>query len=154
MMDFTLQMPVPDALDQFLMGGPLLSALRANSPAIALTLINKLRDRTPHNTGALAEDETAQPYTDPVAGARTVNLVKFYTDSSAQLSEWGRVYAAYQEGPPLGLATYTNAPHQMFFLMQSADLGDIAAWAEATLDAAIGDLTGALPTETIGTGGL
>lgn len=117
-------------------GDKLMSALRRATATLAPLLATRVRGRTPRQTGALREDVTGDAYTSAVSGTRQVKLVDLYVESGAQVSEWGRVYAAYQEGPPLGLSTYTNGPHQMFARVATEDLGLIEGWAEAAVGGA------------------
>lgn len=129
----TLHVP---KLDKFA-ARELATALRAHSPEIAKRIEAKLRERAKasftqgYSQGAFAEDIESQPYTGAVSGTRDANLVRWYLTDDNQLAEWHRVYAAYQEGPPLGLATWTTGMHQIFARIGTDDQPDIDAWADA-----------------------
>jgi hypothetical protein len=104
-------------------------ALHGNSAVLALEEAQRVRERTPVLTGALRSAVNYTNYTNP----RSRQLVKVWYEDEPQLFTWKRVYAAYQEGPPLGLSTYTNAPHQMLYGAETEDAGAIQQWADETL---------------------
>lgn len=133
MMDLSLAITIPDFEKydrQFIMG-----QLHAHADDIAEEIETRIEDRTPEDTGALKEDET---YT--VSGSAT-ELVMWYVGTGYQEAENHRYYAPYQEGPPLGLSTYTNAPHQMYFRATTDDLPIIKEWAQAVVDDAVEQTT-------------
>ena len=83
--------------------------------------------RTPENTRTLIDSIKGETNPDKDT------IMRIYTDSGVQASgPWHRVYAQYQEGPPLGTTTYTNSPRQMFFRAVSDDATQIATWAYTT----------------------
>jgi hypothetical protein len=93
--------------------------------------------RTPVLTGALRSSVVGEY---PGAGD---TLLRIYFDDGPQLATWKRVYDKYQEGPPLGVSTYTNPPRHM---LQSADPNDlplIKSWAAVYAQEAIDAFTGA-----------
>lgn len=87
--------------------------------------VDQIRQRTPQDTLALYDSITGTPYADPKA--KTLLWVR--AQNKEQVDEWGRVYAPYQEGGPLGLPTFTNPPHEMFQEAMSTDIPLIEAWA-------------------------
>jgi hypothetical protein len=78
-----------------------------------------------NDTGALASSVTGQAY----AGAKNETLIAVWFNNAQQYAQWGRYYAPYQEGPPIGLSTYTNAPRHLLFDAQTDDASQIAQWA-------------------------
>lgn len=78
-----------------------------------------------HHTGALASSVTGRAYTN----AKNGTLISVWFNNAQQYAQWNRYYAPYQEGPPLGLATYTNAPRHMLYDSQTDDAGQITDWA-------------------------
>jgi hypothetical protein len=81
-----------------------------------------------NDTGALASSVTGQAYGD----AKNGTIIAVWFNNAQQYAEWGRYYAPYQEGPPIGLSTYTNAPRHMLFDAQTEDAGQIHDWAVRT----------------------
>lgn len=105
--------------------------LHLQAPELGVILVSLVREKTPVLTGALQSSITA--IANP-PGDRA-NLLEVFPADDEQLITWGRIYAPYQEGPPLGLSTYTNEPRQMFQL--TADTDGLAAteiWAQAAVD--------------------
>ncbi len=102
-----------------------------NIQILAEAINERIQGRTPVDTGALVSSEKFEINQD----TNIPDLINFYADDAEQLAAWGRVYVLYQEGPPLGLSTYTNDPHQMYFLSESEDLSE----AQAYLDMTVGD---------------
>lgn len=125
-----------------------LGSLHEHAEDIAKEVLERIEARTPVDTGALKEDETY------VLGEPEHAIVTWYVGAEYQTAENEREYSPYQEGPPLGLSTYTNGPHQMFFRVSTDDLPLIQTWAmavvgeavEQCVQAAIADTTGELPT--------
>jgi len=106
--------------------------LHQHSPELGMALKDMVQAITPIQTGALISDITDEEYTSPggyVLGESDVVWV--YANDVAQQAYWNRYYAPYQEGGVLGLATYTNAPREMFFTTATTDgLDFVGAWAE------------------------
>jgi len=127
MEDFGLivRMPKFDELD----GSKAMQVLHDHAGEIAQEVEQRIEDRTPEDTGALKEDETYEL-------GQGNELVKWYVGSGYQLAEWHRVYSVYQEGPPLGLQTYTPGEHQMYFRVTTEDIPLITAWAQNLVDQA------------------
>jgi hypothetical protein len=99
---------------------------------------NKLiEDRTPVDQGALLNSETFT--TDP--NPDDEELVFLFADPQEQIDVHNREYDVYQEGGALGLATYTNAPHEMFAQVETTDLPVIQAWGEAALQEGCDEIT-------------
>jgi hypothetical protein len=96
------------------------------------------RTSGPYSTGALASSVTGQAY----PGSKNGTLIAVWFNNAQQYAEWGRYYAPYQEGPPLGLHTYTIGMHHMLYDSQEQDAGEITDWAvqagQATVDEQIG----------------
>jgi hypothetical protein len=105
--------------------------LHAHSPELGQTLVPLVQDITPVRTGALQSSVTYEAYPDPQGyGAGQSDLVFVYAEDAEQLAAWKRVYVQYQEGPPLGLRTYTNPPRQMFLqTAQGMGYTETADWA-------------------------
>lgn len=114
-----------------------LGALHEHAEEIADTILHRIEDRTPVDTGALKEDETY------VLGPDKATLVTWFVGDAYQLTEWNRVYAPYQEGPPLGIAGYTasGAPVRMFERVATDDQPLIQSWADAVVGEALNQLT-------------
>lgn len=94
-----------------------------------------IRARSPYLTGALRDDIKGLPYT------TGDDIALLYADNAAQLAQWGKVYAPYQEGPPLGLSTWTNPPHQMFASVLTEDIPVIEQWAVEAAQEALDQCT-------------
>lgn len=107
--------------------------LHAGTPDLAPLILYWMTENTPIRSGALAADEFANPITD----AHDPTLIDAGIGTRNQLDEYGRLYAAYQEGPSLGLATFTNDPHHMIQGVIDNHAEDIAAWAYERMDGAI-----------------
>lgn len=108
--------------------------MHKNSDVLGQTLADLVKEKTPVDTGALESDITFESYPDP--GGE--DLAYIYSDTGEQIAAWDRVYVEYQEGGPLGLATYTNDPRLMFLLTAEGD-GLVAAewWGALSLQEAI-----------------
>lgn len=78
--------------------------------------------RTPTDTGALLADISYEAY------SSGDEFAFIFANTAEQMAEWGREYDVYQEGGLLGLATYTNDPHQMFGHMFDDDIPAIEEW--------------------------
>jgi hypothetical protein len=98
--------------------------LHARTPDLRDMEVSNIQDRTPVRTGALQSSIDGIPYLD----SGTDDLVFLFANDQPQLSEWGRVYAPYQEGPDLGLHTYTNPPRLMFASVLTDDIPQIEQW--------------------------
>lgn len=115
-----------------------------NAETLLQTEIYNVTQRTiertsgPYSTGALASSVTGQAY----PGSKNGTLISVWFNNAQQYSEWGRYYAPYQEGPPIGLSTFTNGPRHMLYDSQEQDAGEITDWAvqsgQATVDDKIG----------------
>jgi hypothetical protein len=121
----------------FLTDAEVNAALHLHSPELATDELQRVRDRTPYLTGALRSAAEARSY----QGATSRQLVKIWYSDEPQLFEWNRVYVAYQEGPPLGLSTYTNPPRLMLQQAPAVDTPAIQAWA----DQVVADTEASLP---------
>jgi hypothetical protein len=86
-----------------------------------------IEGRTPVDQGALLSSETFE------VNNSDKELVFLFADPQEQIDVHNREYDVYQEGGALGLATYTNAPHEMFAQVETTDLPGIEAWGEAAL---------------------
>ncbi len=105
------------------------------APELAVTLTNMVKDITPILTGSLQADVTGIP--NPPGDPKL--LVWIFPQDSDQLITWGRIYAAYQEGPPQGLDTYTNPPRQMFQKTADGDgLDATELWAMTVVSTGLG----------------
>ena len=87
--------------------------------------VTKRTQERAFDTGALASSVTGQAY----QAAKNGTLISVWFNSAQQYAQWNRYYAPYQEGPPIGKATYTNEPRHMLFDSQTEDAGQIADWA-------------------------
>jgi hypothetical protein len=106
-------------------GGVAVDAWRNRANEIADIERQNISDRTPEQTGTLDASLTEQLNPDDQT------IAQVYTDPDVQMSgPWGRVYAQYQEGPPLGVSTYTNAPRQFIDGALAEDTGQIGSWAK------------------------
>lgn len=118
--------------------------LHAGSDELGQLLLFKVSARTPVDTAALLSDEYYKAY----PNRDSDNLAFIGVGDENQMDEWGRFYALYQEGGALGLATYTNAPHEMFARILTDDIPDVEAWGNKWLISAMGRIatgTGAIP---------
>jgi hypothetical protein len=125
-LSINVRMPKMDEID----GKKAMAVLRSHASEIAAEIEQQIEDRTPVDTGALKEDETYE------VNRGGNELVHWYVGDAYQLAENKRVYSAYQEGPPLGLSTYTNDPHQMYFKVTTDDLPLITDWAQRMVEQA------------------
>lgn len=76
-------------------------------------------DAAGYTGGALRESITFEVVADKTTG----ELLHLYADSAPQLAAWGRVYAAYVEGLPIGMESVTiDDPAQMFFKTATEDM--------------------------------
>ncbi len=109
--------------------------MHARSFEIGRTLVALVQDKTPVLTGAL---QFSISYDDSLTGD---DLVWIYADDATQEDAWNRVYVAYQEGPPMGLYTYTNPPRSMFLNTADGDGFDAAqTWATDVANEMTGSL--------------
>lgn len=116
--------PHLDALDQTVLDG-----WQQDAGTLLQLEIYKVTERTMErafDTGALAASVTG------TVGSGKPNLVSVWFNSAQQYAEWGRYYAPYQEGEPLGLATYTNGPRHMLYDSVTDDAQEIGDWATQT----------------------
>lgn len=91
--------------------------LHENTPELGDGLRDLVRNLTPIRTGALVMDISYEAYTQPGDS----DLLWVYAEDVAQEAYWNRIYVQYQEGGPLGVHTYTNDPHEMFFQTAQGD---------------------------------
>ena len=107
------------------------NALHNNAGELGDALVRLVQDKTPVLTGALQSDITWAPMTGN-------DILQVYANAEAQSENWGRVYVQYQEGPPMGVPTYTNPPRLMFLDTANTD-GFIVteAWAIVTVQEAL-----------------
>lgn len=114
-------------------------SLHGHSPELGTTLQTFVRALTPIRTGALLQDIASFPNTVAMGvGGGESTLVLVTAEDVAQEAYWHRYYAPYQEGGELGLPTYTNAPHEMFFLTATTDgLDEVMFWAMDYIDEAL-----------------
>lgn len=118
----TLVGGLPDAADMVLEGWA------KDASTLKDILVARVTQRTldrAFDTGALASSVTGQAYPNSKNGT----IVAVWFNAAQQIAEWGRYYAPYQEGPPLGLSTYTNPPRHMLFDSQTEDAEQIRQWA-------------------------
>ncbi len=102
-------------------------------------LYANILERTPVRTGALMSSILEEVNTEDITND---DLIVFTVDEGPQMGAWNRVYWMYQEGNPLGLSTYTNAPHQMFYKVETDDLDLINAWIKGSIDSSLDVLAG------------
>lgn len=123
-MNISVEMMVPSALQELKDGVGVIANWHLHAAELADLEQETVRGRTPVLTGAL-KDSTAA-----LANVSQSELVHVYYDDTLQLSTWHRIYAEYQEGPPLGTPTYTNGPREMLGRADPDDLPQIREWAE------------------------
>lgn len=143
-MDFSLFITIP-GVDP-LQGGSekVIERWRTHAPALASMEHTRIAGRTPERTGTLVLSLTQEVNPDKDT------LARLYFDPDAQLAgPWHRVYAKYQEGPPLGHTTYTNPPRWMVFNTLLDDLPLIRAWAVAAGSSAVSDIVNASMGESV-----
>lgn len=88
-------------------------------------LNDRVKTRTAYRTGALREDETFEINTDK--GSK--DLIVFYVTDTHQIDEWGRTYARFIEGEPIGFTSPTiYNPSQMYYKMETEDMPIIDMW--------------------------
>jgi hypothetical protein len=125
MIDINILLTLPNTGG--LSGESVMDQWRTDAPEIASIEHTSITGRMPEDTGTLILSTTQEVNPDKNT------LVRIYTDPDAQLSgPWNRVYAQYQEGPPLGHTTYTRQTPHFFYDVLTDDLPQIAAWAEAS----------------------
>lgn|SRR5678810_746186 len=139
MQDWGLIVTLPDTTQ--LDGSKAIQVLHDHADEIAQEIETQIESRTPVLTGALKEDET---YT---LGSGK-NLVQWYVGDGYQQAEWGRSYAIFQEGPPLGAVSNPRGegqgwPHQMYFRVTTEDLPLIQEWAQQLVDQAAQEMADA-----------
>jgi hypothetical protein len=105
-----------------------MEGLHKDAERIAKIIQQRIRDRSPDDTGAMKEDETYKVF------GEGEQLVTWYAGSYNQETENHRYYLPYQEGPPMGLKTYTNEPHRMFERVTTEDPGLIEDWAYQVIE--------------------
>jgi hypothetical protein len=93
-------------------------------------------ERTPVDTGALMADVSFEANHDPSSPL----LAFIYSNTTEQQAQWGRIYEAYQEGGALGLATYTNDPHEMYAKILTDDIPAIEQWGADALQGGLDEL--------------
>lgn len=91
--------------------------------AIEIANVTQRTMERAYDTGALASSVTGN------VGSGHPNLVSVWFNNAQQYSQWGRYYAPYQEGPPIGLSTYTNEPRHMLYDSKTDDVSQIQQWA-------------------------
>lgn len=99
-----------------------------------------IASRTPVLTGALQSSVTPEF---PGAGD---TLIHIFFDATPQLDAWERIYDTYQEGPVLGLSTYTNPPRRMLQQTDPDNLPMIKSWAALYAQEAVDVFTNASVT--------
>ena len=107
-------------------------AVHDGTPELARDEVERVIDRTPLLTGALRDDVEGDYVLDPSSD----ELAHIYSGTNNQLAEWNRVYVQYQEGPDLGVTTWTNAPHQMYAQVGTTDIPALEEWASSRLSVA------------------
>lgn len=114
-------------------------ALHKHSPELGLMERISVRGRTPRLYGALKESVSSQDS----KRRKTGPLTTLYFDDEPQLFEWHRVYAKYQEGPPIGIPGYTatGAPRHMLYDVLSEDANQIEEWAVRVAQTALDEWT-------------
>lgn len=96
-----------------------------------------------YDTGALASSVTGRAY----QGAKSGTLVSVWFNPSQQYAAWGRYYAPYQEGPPIGASTYTNEPRHMLYDSYTYDRSSIQQWAVESAGEGAQDWLGTIVAE-------
>lgn len=91
--------------------------LHEHSPEIGEIVQWLVKQKTPVDTGALMGDVTYDAYLD----TGDADIAWITTNTGEQIAAWNRIYVAYQEGPPMGLDTYTNLPRLMFMRTSEED---------------------------------
>lgn len=97
--------------------GTIDETLHEHSPELGQDLKLLVQGLTPILSGSLLMDISYEAYPDP----GNSDLVLVYAEDIAQEAYWNRIYVQYQEGGPLGVHTYTNDPHQMFYDTATGD---------------------------------
>ena len=135
---------VPDNLSS-LSGNDAIQAWRDHADEIAAIEHQNISGRTPEYTGTLDASLTE------VLNPDNQTIAQVYTDPDVQLSgPWERVYAQYQEGPPLGVSTYTNGPRQYVYGAFTEDLEEIQAWAQTTAQGGVNQMVSSVGQQQIG----
>lgn len=107
--------------------------LHTAAPQLGDEMVPLVQAKTPVETGALQADVTYETY-----ATGDDDLLLVYSDTGEQIAAWDRVYVEYQEGGPLGLATYTNDPRMMYLLTAEGDgLVLTQSWAEFFIQEAL-----------------
>lgn len=137
---FEMSATVPDLSSGELSGKQLVQAWRDHAEEIARIELDNVGRRTPEDTGTLFSSLTEEVNPNPQT------IMDIYTDPDHQLSgPWERVYAQYQEGPPLGHSTYTRGEVQYIYRALEEDLGEISAWANRAAQDAADQMVQAVP---------
>lgn len=130
-MNLDITLDIPAGLEK-LGANIVFQAWRRDSSTIAIQLEDFLRYRTytrAYDTGALASDITSHKLPGTNAGPF---LEVGFGDSNQLASSSHRYYAPYNEGPDLGLPTYTFGPRHLIADADPDDLPHISEWATAT----------------------
>jgi hypothetical protein len=125
-------------------GQAIVQAWKDNAAEIAQIEHTSISDRTPEWTGTLDASLTESLNPD------SLTIMQVYTDPAVQLAgPWERVYAQYQETPPLGHTTYTRTTPHYVYDAATEDLGQIAAWANKTAASGVQTMVSAVGVTTI-----
>ena len=136
MLNVTITLPGLGPLEDG--GTSILDHWRTAAPSLAAMEHTSIVKREPEDTGTLVLATTQEVNPDKDV------LARIYTDPDAQLSgPWQRVYAQYQEGPPLGHTTYTRQTPHFFYRAATDDIEQIRAWALAAGGQGVSDIVGA-----------
>lgn len=91
--------------------GTIKRQLVSDKDEFGMMLVTLVRRHTPVATGALFDSIDYEP--DHADGDN--GIVRVFANPYIQIAQWGRQYDVYQEGGLLGMPTYTNEPHEMFY---------------------------------------
>lgn len=124
----------------------MLRAIHRNTPQLRDTELGRVIDRTPYLTGGLQADETGTYNLD----YDTDELIHLYTETSNQIENWNRVYAAYVEGPPIGVNGLWRTSHfeetgtgwQMFAAAETEDIPTFETWGYSVIEDGVADIVG------------
>lgn len=124
-MNLDIQVDIPAGLEK-LGANMVFQAWRRDSGTIATQLEDFIRYRTysrAYDTGALASDITSHK----LPGNPFLEVG--FGDSNQLASPSHRYYATYNEGPDLGLSTYTYGPRHLIADADPDDFPHIIEWA-------------------------
>jgi hypothetical protein len=120
----------------------ILDQMLSDQGEISASLVGAVQDITPVLTGTLRDSATWYSGDGNKDGQQYIlGWVEY--DPDQQVDTYNTVYSYYQEGPPMGLETYTNPPRQMLAKTAGGDgMVFVQAWGEEEIQKAVDRMCG------------